>query len=121
MSKSRAKGTAWETQIVRYLNTFARHVERRALAGSSDKGDIAGVLGTVIEAKSCARIELAAWVDEAEIEKDNADATLGVVWVKRKGKANPADGYVVMSGSQFLNILFETGRLVMRPESEVLT
>lgn len=53
MTASRAKGTSWETSIVRYLRDQGwPHAERRALRGSNDCGDVAGVPLVCIEAKS---------------------------------------------------------------------
>jgi hypothetical protein len=46
VSKSRAKGTSWESAIVTYLIEQGwPHAERRALAGALDKGDITGLPG----------------------------------------------------------------------------
>ena len=60
VSRERAKGTAWESALVKWLraNGFP-HAERRALHGAHDKGDITGIPGLVIEAKHAARVELA--------------------------------------------------------------
>jgi hypothetical protein len=80
-------------------------VERRTLNGAYDRGDIAGIPGTVIEVKNCARQELAAWVAEAERERDNDRASLGVVWHKVRGKAHPSKWFVTMSGEQFVSLL----------------
>lgn len=108
MSASKRKGTAAETAIVNYLRTVGfTQTERRALNGNIDRGDIAGIPGVVIEAKNCARQELAAWVAEAELERDNDRASLGVVWSKRRGKSSPADWFVTMSGAQFAALLRE--------------
>lgn len=108
MSASKRKGTAAETAIVNYLRAMGfTQVERRALNGTADRGDIAGIPGVVIEAKNCARQELAAWVSEAEVERDNDNASLGVVWSKRRGKGHPADWFVTMSGRQFAWVLRE--------------
>ena len=110
MTASRAKGTAWESKIVDYLRANgAPHAERRALGGSNDRGDIAGLLSIVIECKSAARHELAAWLDEAEAERRNDRADLGVVWAKRRGKASPADAYVVMTGAALVHLLAAAG------------
>ena len=65
------------------------HAERRALNGNQDRGDIAGVPGCVIEAKNAKTINLAGWLDEANLERDNDRADLGVVWFKRRGKVSP--------------------------------
>lgn len=106
MSRSKAKGTAWETRIVHALRGAGFVMaERRTLNGIHDRGDITGVIGTVIEAKNCAKTELAAWVDEAEREARNDGARYGVVWHHRRGKASPEDGFVTMSGVVFLRLL----------------
>jgi hypothetical protein len=108
VSRSKAKGTAAETAVVRFLRTAGfTQAERRTLSGAQDRGDIAGVPGVVIEVKNCARQELPAWVVEAELERDNDRAGLGVVWHKRRGKADPGDWFVTMSGTQFAALLCE--------------
>lgn len=110
MSKSKARGTAWETAIVRYLIEQGRPaVERRALSGTADRGDIAGIAGWVIEAKNCRTTTLAGWLDEALIEQANDHADYSAVWHHRKGKASPADGYVTMRGDQFVRLLAAAG------------
>ena len=108
MSKSKRKGTAAESAVVNYLRTQGfPQAERRALNGVLDRGDVAGVVGTVIEVKNCARTELAAWLDEADTEADNDGAQLGVVWHKRRGKGSPADWFVTMDGATFAFMLRE--------------
>ena len=104
MSKERAKGTAWETAVVDYLRIGFPHVKR---TGSADfgAGDIDVAPGVVIECKSVARIDLAAIVDQTEAARTRNKADIGAAWIKRRGKSSPADGYVVMTGAQFLWIL----------------
>lgn len=110
MSRSKAKGTAWESAIVAYLRgAGAAHAERRTLGGTKDRGDIAGLPGVVIEAKSAARMELAAWLDEAEVERVNDGADVAAVWVKRRGKTSPGAGYVVMDGATLVRLLVAAG------------
>lgn len=106
MNASKAKGTKWESEIVRCLVAAGwPHAERRALNGAVDKGDISGIPGVVIEAKNENRVSLASWVDEAEAEGANAAAYVSVVWAHRKGKALAGDGYVIMTGHQFTELL----------------
>ncbi|MGI5443364.1 hypothetical protein ACQEV4_40320 [Streptomyces shenzhenensis] len=128
MSRSKAKGTAAETAVVRYLQAAGfTQAERRTLAGVQDRGDIAGIPGVVIEVKNCARQELPAWVAEAEIERDNDNATLGVVWHKLRGRSSPGDWFVTMSGAQFAQLLREQQGLpaptveLSEPERQFLT
>jgi hypothetical protein len=85
-TKSKATGTAAETAVVRYLQSWWPAAERRALSGSKDKGDIAGIPGTVIEVKAAARLELAAWRRETWAEMEHAGASTCVLVVKRSYK-----------------------------------
>jgi len=106
VNRSKAKGTSAETAVVNYLRAMGfTQAERRTLAGVHDRGDIAGIPGTVIEVKNCARQELSGWVAEAERERDNDRASLGVVWHKLRGKTDPAKWFVTMSGEQFIALL----------------
>lgn len=105
-SRSKAKGSAWERAIVEHLRTAGWPFAERRIAGATkDRGDIAGVVGVVIEAKNTASARLAEWIDEADLERTNDGAWLGVVWHKRIGKASAADGYVTMTGAQFTALL----------------
>jgi hypothetical protein len=86
MSTPRRKGTAAESTLVRLLRALHwPHAERRALNGSKDRGDVAGVPGVVFEVKSGARLELPAWLRETEAERVNDRADYGVLVVKLKG------------------------------------
>jgi len=116
MTASKRKGTGWESAVVSYLrDNGVPHAERRALAGNKDRGDIAGIPGVAVECKSAARVELAAWVDEAEAERVNDRADLGVVWIKRRGKASPGAGFVIMTGDTLLQLLAAAG-YIQAPE-----
>ncbi|WP_329013135.1 hypothetical protein OG271_03860 [Micromonospora rifamycinica] len=120
MSASKRKGTAWESAIVAYLiaNGVPR-AERRTLAGAKDRGDIAGIPGVVIEAKSATRIDLAGWLDETEAERRNDLASVGAAWIKRRGKASPGQGYVVMTGERFLRLLADAGYVPQPPLNDI--
>jgi hypothetical protein len=105
-NRNKTKGSAWERAIVNALRAAGWPFAERRLAGAAkDRGDIAGVPGVVIEAKNTASRNLAAWVDETELERVNDGAWLGVVWHKRTGRAAATDGYVTMTGAQFLALL----------------
>lgn len=110
MSATKAKGTRWESAIVAYLKTWSvEAAERRALNGSRDRGDIAGIRKVVVEAKNARTMTLAAWMDEAVTEGRNDDAEVAVVWHHRRGKASPGDGYVTMTGETFMRLLVTAG------------
>lgn len=105
MSKSKAKGTAWERRLVDYLkvNGFP-WAERRALEGTNDRGDVAGIPGVVLEAKNAKRVELAAWVDEMIVEKRHAGASIGAVVFPRRSHAT-GRAFVVMELDQLINLI----------------
>lgn len=106
MSAAKAKGTAWETAIVRHLrdNGFP-DAERRALSGNQDKGDVAGVPLVVIEAKSAKTPRWSEWFAELAAEQANANAQVAVLWIKRPGKTRAADGLIVMTPKQLLELI----------------
>jgi hypothetical protein len=110
MSASKRKGTAWESAVVEHLRANGvPYAERRALNGAKDRGDIAGIPGVAIECKSAARVELAAWVDEAEAERVNDRADVAAVWIKRRGRTSPAAGFVILTGAGLLQLLTAAG------------
>lgn len=110
MSRERAKGTRAENAVVDYLRQRGfRTAERRAQRGTNDAGDLTGLPGYVVEIKDHVRLELAAWVDEAEAERRNDGAHIAVVWHKRRGKGSAGDWYVTMTGAQFADLLHEAG------------
>lgn len=112
MSAARAKGTAWETAVVTYLRGRGwPYAERRTMGGSNDRGDIAGIVGVIVECKSAKRVELGAWLDEAIREANVPDhpPCLPAVWFHRRGKGSPADGFVLLDGHTFTKLLTEAG------------
>lgn len=114
MTRNRASakkaGTSWESEIVRTLIEGGwPHAERRRLSGAYDRGDITGVAGVCIEAKNTNRIELASALDEANVEAVNAGAAIGAAWIKRRGRASARDGYVLIDGTTFMQLLKEAG------------
>jgi Holliday junction resolvase len=110
MSKSKQKGTAAETAVVKYLkeNGFV-HAERRALTGNYDKGDITGCGPVVFEVKNHKTMDLAGWVKELQVEIDNADAMTGCVVAKKRGTTYPGEWYAVLPFGLFVELLKEAG------------
>lgn len=108
MSRAKQKGTRGENAVVDALRRAGFvHAERRALAGTLDKGDVLGVPGWVFEVKAHDSYagKLGEWLGELQREKVNAGAEFGVVWHRRKGKGSAEDWFVTMSGAEFLSIL----------------
>ena len=120
------KGPLAEALVVRCLQEHGwPYAERRVMGGVNDRGDVAGIPGLVIEVKNRGALALAEWVDEAVREatpvrivalldgqgRDTGRTwqdpvnDLGVVWHKRRGKGDPLDWYVTMTGRDFLALL----------------
>ena len=116
MSRAKAKGTAFETLVVTALQQhLGPEVCRRATTGAKDRGDVHGLyirgLRTVAELKNHASMNLAGWVDEAELERGHDDAAVGLVIHKRRGKGHALDQYVTLPLRDLLTIITGT-----RPE-----
>jgi hypothetical protein len=122
MNKSKQKGTAFETLIVKHLQTFwDARIERRTLSGAKDRGDIAGFrpLGAgatygefVLECKNQNRLSLGEWVGEMETERANALALAGFVIHKRRGYGAPGAQYVTGTLTDLLSfgrVMYEAG------------
>jgi hypothetical protein len=105
VNRSKIKGTAYETAVVNYLQQHGfPNAERRALRGSLDCGDIAGIPDVVMELKATREITLAAFMDETAVERRNAGARIGVAVVKRRQRST-GESYVIMELSQFVEMI----------------
>lgn len=89
MRTARQAGAAMESRTVDYLRWALDddRIERRHLFGAKDCGDIAGVRyrghRIVIECKNTATMNVSQHLREAETERGNDDALIGVVVQKR--------------------------------------
>jgi Holliday junction resolvase len=86
-TKSKAKGTTAEREVVRYLQNWWPAAERRALSGNKDKGDVAGIPLLVVEVKAAATQLIGPWQRETLKEMENAAAAGCMLVVKRPYKA----------------------------------
>jgi hypothetical protein len=102
-ASAKAAGSRFERIIADYLrDTVDDRIDRKVKTGAADKGDIGGVraLGggrVVVECKDTAKIALGPWAAEAEVERGNDDAMVGVVIHKRHGVGDPAQQWVTMT------------------------
>lgn len=111
-ASAKAAGTRHESSIVAYL---AEHldddrIERRSKSGAKDRGDVTGVkhLGqrVVIEAKDYGgRYLVGPWLNEAEVERGNDDAEVGLVVAKRRGTTAPGEQVVFMTVDDLVALL----------------
>lgn len=122
MSKSRAKGTAFESMLVAFLRRLWPGAERRALSGAKDRGDVAGTPGVCWEAKSAVRLDIPGWLRETEAERVNSGSDLGVLVIKLKGYGEKSVGELpaILPLKDLLRLLHAAGygerRATMEPE-----
>jgi hypothetical protein len=105
----KAKGTSAETAVVKYLKNTWDSVERRALAGSADKGDISGIPNVCIEVKDHKKMVLSGWVKELDEEMKNSQALTGAVIHKKRGTLDVGEWYATMPVEVYVNLLIEAG------------
>lgn len=91
MSRQKAKGTRWETEVCRYMREALGddRIERRALHGNRDMGDLHGIaahgFSGVAECKAHATVTAAlvdAWREQTAVERVNAGADFALLVVK---------------------------------------
>ena len=109
---ARDAGTRFESDTAKFLaeRLDDDRIERRTRNGAKDRGDIAGVRTVtgervVIECKNTSRDNLPAWIREAEQERVNDDAFIGVVVHKAHGRGAPGDQFVPMTLETFCRLL----------------
>lgn len=119
MTRSRASakkaGSSWQRDVASYIDKrVSADVEVRALSGPKDRGDTQGVRAfgerVVIECKDYAgKYHVSEWLTEAEVERQNDGAAIGVVAAKRRGKSDPGEGVVMMTLDTFTWLLERSG------------
>jgi hypothetical protein len=108
VSKSKAKGTNFETLIKQYFIDQGFDADRQVLSGSKDVGDIkVWKVDSVFELKNCVKLNLSGWLAETEIERINAGKRWGFTIFKRKGKGKAEQQYCLMTVGQLAEILAE--------------
>lgn len=100
---SKAIGTAAETALVRYLRVNGwGNAERRALHGNTDLGDVTGCPLLVFECKAGKQAHrpgdalMKSWLAQAEQERLNAGADIGILVIKTSGAADPSRWLAVL-------------------------
>jgi hypothetical protein len=109
-------GTAWEVTVAAYGNAQGFPLERRALAGRRDLGDLMGLPGWVIGCKSEQTIRLSQYMNDLRDQKENTIRRsfgdlarnvprdlIGVEIVKRRGYAT-GRAYAVMEYDDLIQV-----------------
>lgn len=110
-ASAKAAGSKFERDIADHLAKLVDdRIDRRVKTGAKDRGDIGGVrhMGqrVVIEAKNYGgRLMPGPWVNEAEIERGNDDAGVGLVVAKRKGTTRPGEQFVIMTLDNLISLM----------------
>lgn len=122
-ASAKAKGREAENGLVALLNASGwPYAERRRQSGARDRGDITGIPKVVLEVKSGARINLAGWLKETEVERINDKAIYGALVIKLRGMGGSRAGEwpVLLPLSQFLRLLREAGYSAVPWEEDTL-
>jgi len=114
MNKPKAKGTAAETAVVKYmrLNGFGGS-DRQPLRGNRDAGDIALCPGIVLEIKAHKSAgtgqpgytQLAAWMAQSATEQYNAGAAMCPLIVKRTGTTDVGSWFAYLPLGDLTNLV----------------
>ena len=111
-SYNKAKGSKFETDVMKYLRKLGYFAERLAKAGSNDEGDIVTIIAGqtyILECKNRKSINLPQFWAEAQTEAANYAKARGLpvnppafVIVKRRN-ASIADAWVIQPLSEWVN------------------
>ena len=117
MSKQRAKGTAWETAWVNYLESEGVSANRTRFSSAHGDVETPGFPALCWEGKNVERLALGDWLAQAT---RSADRTLRwpVVFHKRRGHS-VADAYVTLPAWVMVRILQAWGRLPVPSDFKV--
>lgn len=116
MTAAKARGTRWETALVRALSAFFRGrfglaPRRVAQEGFADTGDIHGISPFIAQAKDWRSWETAMreGLDGAERQRRRAGEPYGVAFVKRARRA-VGGGYAVMTIATWARLVLRLRR-----------
>jgi hypothetical protein len=116
MTTAKAKGTAWETALVKGLSAFfaGRYglaPRRVAQEGFNDSGDLHGISPFVAQAKNYKSWEEAIrlGLDGVEKQKCHAREPYGVAFVKR-ARRSVGDAYAVMTVATWARLVLRLRR-----------
>ena len=111
-SYNKAKGSKFETDVMKYLRKLGHFAERLAKAGANDEGDIVTIIAGqtyILECKNRKSINLPQFWAEAQTEAANYAKARGMVAtppafviVKRRN-ASIADAWVIQPLSEWVN------------------
>ena len=118
-NKNKAKGTAFETLIVKYLRTRGfKRCFRPALTGAGDSGDVNGIASSrrqaIVQCKNQKKFALSEWLNDAHAQSKQqavGSNALPVLVVKRPGvgEKNLGETYAVLRLEDLTDLMREAG------------
>lgn len=103
-AKERRKGNSAERAVAEHLRSLGwEATTSRAKNGTQDGMDILTDAPVSIEVKNHVRLDLSAWV--AQANANAVEGKPGVVWHKKRGESSPASWYVTMDGAAFCELI----------------
>lgn len=117
MNAKKAKGTLFETQVVRFLRAASVPAAKPRQSGRHDVGDIHVDDDIVLQAKAWQNTAtaLVAGVAGAQVQAGHARRMFGIAVIK-KPRGSIGDAYVVMPLRVFVQFLYRTPRENILPE-----
>lgn len=103
-ASSRRKGNVYEVAVAAWLRSkgFRAITSRDGRGGAQGGSDVITDLPVCIEAKNHARHDLSGWLDQAVNDAAGDPAS---VWVKRRGKGDVGESFVVMRAEDFVALV----------------
>jgi hypothetical protein len=111
-SYNKAKGSKFETDVMKYLRKLGHFAERLAKAGANDEGDIVTIIAGqtyILECKNRKSLDLPQFWAEAQVEAANYAKARGLVVeppafviVKRR-RGSIEDAWVIQNLEEWLN------------------
>jgi hypothetical protein len=106
------KGRRAELVVAEYLRTagFPYAEPTRRSGWADDRGDIDGLGGEIVcEVKDCKQWSIPAWLRELQDEVANANASTGILVVKRRGQVSAGSWYAISLLSDWAKLAKDAG------------
>lgn len=111
-ASAKQAGSRFERTTADYLrDNLSEFIDRKVRTGAKDTGDISNVRTAsgrrvAVECKDYGgRLSLPEWIREAETERVNDGADVGLVVAKRRGTANPGEQWVILTVDGLIELL----------------
>jgi hypothetical protein len=103
---NRRRGGEYERALVAWLREHGVPYAERAGGGRAQQhGDVLGIPGVHLDAKNRARLDLAAWVDQAVAEATRGSVPLVVI--RRRGISDRGQDYAVLQLRHVVPLLLD--------------